>query len=211
MFYWIKTPSWIKRFFSSYSWQIPQPEPCVYLTFDDGPIPEVTPWVLEQLKQYNAKATFFCIGDNVDKHPEILQRILAEGHRVGNHTYHHLNAWKTNTDDYLANVARCEEALKKYDDNPKPRLMRPPYGKITPRLTKKLKKEGYQIVLWDILTADFDTQISPEQCAKNAVTRIENGSILIFHDSKKAYPNLEYALPYTLRELHQRGYTFKAL
>lgn len=211
MLYWIKTPKWIKRFFTAYEWQIPTAEKWVYLTFDDGPIPEVTPWVLDQLAAFQAKASFFCIGDNISKHPDIFQRIIAEGHAVGNHTHNHLNAWSTTASTYLNNVQICQDLIDVHYSPQGPKLLRPPYGKITPTLTTALKNQGYRLIMWDILTADFDVNVSPAQCAENAISKIENGSIIIFHDSKKAYPNLEYALPLTLRELHLQGYTFRTL
>lgn len=211
MFYWIKTPRWIKRYFTAYHWQISSEQKRVYLTFDDGPIPEVTPWVLDQLRAYKAKATFFCIGDNIKKHPTLFQRIIAEGHSIGNHTHNHLNAWRISADTYLANVELAQSAIDTHYPSATKKLLRPPYGKITPRLTKALRDKGYEIILWDILSADFDTCISPQKCAENAVHQVENGSIIIFHDSKKAYPNLEYALPYTLKTLQEQGYEFAAL
>ncbi|MFC7357882.1 polysaccharide deacetylase family protein [Jejudonia soesokkakensis] len=172
-------------------WAFSRSEPKIYLTFDDGPIPEVTPWVLDLLKEYNAKATFFCIGENVQKHPEIYNRIIAEGHSVGNHTFHHLNGWKTNTSTYIEDVSKAAE----YIDS---KLFRPPYGRITSNQAKQLKKKGYRIIMWDVLSYDFEASVSEEKCLHNVLNNIENGSIVVFHDSVKAEKNLRYVLPKVL-------------
>ena len=164
-FYWIKTNELIKRIFKNYVWDIPNKENKVYLTFDDGPTPDVTEWTLSQLKKYNAKATFFCIGNNIEKHPDIYNSIIQEGHSVGNHTYNHLNGWKTKTEDYIYNVNLCANQIQKSTNNPiQSVIFRPPYGKIKSSQTKKIKELGYKIILWDVLSADFDSTISPEKC-----------------------------------------------
>jgi peptidoglycan/xylan/chitin deacetylase (PgdA/CDA1 family) len=202
MWYWIKTNSIIKWIFPNYIWDIPNRN-AVYLTFDDGPTPQVTEWVLELLKKYNAKATFFCIGENIKKHPEIFRKISSEGHQVGNHTYNHLNGWQTSDEKYLENVALCQSEIynqeSKFFD-----LFRPPYGKITPSQSRKLRKLGYKIIMWDVLSADFDIMISKEKCLKNVLNNIQSGSIIVFHDSEKAFQNLEYALPRVLETLKNK-------
>ncbi len=204
-FYWIKTHSIIKKIFSNYVWDIPNNENQVYLTFDDGPTPEVTNWVLDQLKKYNAKATFFCIGDNVEKNPEIYENLIDQGHSIGNHTFNHLNGWKTNNKEYIENTLMCEN-LKSEICNLKSNLFRPPYGKIKPSQSKELQKLGYKIIMWDVLSADFDTTISPEKCLENVLFNLKSGSIIVFHDSIKAFKNLEYALPRTLEFLNKKGF-----
>jgi len=225
--------------FSHQVWDIPNTEKKVYLTFDDGPTPEVTEWVLSVLKQHNIKATFFCIGDNIRKYPELFQKVILEGHSIGNHTYNHLQGWKTSDKDYLRNIKECEEIISiqysvpriqcsdssswQNDKNLKAapgsfqecklnteycKLFRPPYGKIRPSQSAQLRKKGYKIIMWDILSADFDLQVSPEKCLDNVVKNTTQGSIIVFHDSKKAFRNLEYALPETIAILKEKGFLF---
>jgi len=195
---WVKAHWIIKKLFSNYVWEIPNNENKVYLTFDDGPTPEITEWTLNQLKEFNAKATFFCIGDNVRKYPEIFQKVINEGHSIGNHTFNHLNGWKTNTSDYVENVKLYETEHCK--------LFRPPYGKIKPSQSRILRKLGYKIIMWDIISYDFDTTISKEQCLENVLKNVKSGSIIVFHDSKKAFANLEYVLPRTLEFIKEKGF-----
>lgn len=206
-FYWIKTNKIIKRLFSNQVWDIPNTEKKTYLTFDDGPTPEVTEWVLSVLKQHNIKATFFCIGDNVRKHPEIFQKVIQEGHSIGNHTYNHLQGWKTSDKDYLENVKLCETVLNNLQTANR-KLFRPPYGKIRLSQSAKLRKLGYKIIMWDVLSADFDIRISPEKCLENTIKNTTQGSIIVFHDSKKAFQNLEYSLPKTIEILKEKGFLF---
>lgn len=205
--YWIKTPQIIKRLFSNQVWDIPNKENKIYLTFDDGPTPEITEWVLGILKENNIKATFFCIGNNIQKHPEIFNKVINEGHGIGNHTFNHKNGWKTTTADYIENVELCEKQLL----NLKSKVFRPPYGKIKPLQSKKSRKLGYKIIMWDILTADFDAKISKEKCLENATQKVTSGSIIVFHDSIKAFRNLEYALPKTIQILKERGFVFDVI
>lgn len=175
----------------------------IYLTFDDGPIPEITPWILDCLKEKNIKATFFCVGENIQKHPDIFQRILEEGHAVGNHTYNHLKGWDTDNQQYLDNIAKCN-ALTKTS------LFRPPYGRAKKSQMKILSKE-YKIIMWDVLTGDYDHRISPDQCYKNCIDFTRNGSIIVFHDNVKAIDNVKYALPKSIDTLLGRGFQFKTL
>lgn len=209
-FYWIKTSWIVKKIFSHYTWDVSNVEKdkTVYLTFDDGPIPEITPWVLKELKKHQVRATFFCIGNNIEKNPEVFHTIISEGHTIGNHTYNHLNGWKTTTASYLANVALCEEAIQKNSHHSlKARLFRPPYGKIKTSQSRRLRRIGYKIIMWDVLSADFDANVSQEQCLENVLSNIRPGSILVFHDSLKAFKNLEYALPKTLIYLKENNFT----
>ena len=208
MFYFVKTPWWLKRIYGSYTWSMPSNEKTLYLTFDDGPHPEATPFVLKQLKEYNALATFFCIGKNVVAHSEIYKQIMNEGHVTGNHTYNHLNGWKTGNDIYLKDIAL---ASKEIDSN----LFRPPYGRITSFQAKNLKAvmQGKEpkVIMWDVLSADFDTDCTPEQCLANVILPTVPGSIIIFHDSEKAFSKLQYALPRMLKYFSEKGYSFKSL
>ena len=211
-FYWIKTNSLVKKIFSNLVWDVPNTENKIYLTFDDGPIPEITVWVLEELKKHDAKATFFCIGHNIEKHPEIFEKVINEGHSIGNHTFNHLNGWKTSTEEYLKNTFLCEEQiLESKICNLKSKIFRPPYGKIKPSQSKKLRRLGYKIIMWDVLSADYDTSISPEKCLENVLQKVSSGSIIVFHDSVKAFPNLEYTLPKALKYWTAKGFVFDTI
>lgn len=201
--YLVKTPKFIQSLFPNFTWSIPGADRKLFLTFDDGPIPEVTPWVLEQLEQYQAQATFFCVGDNVKKHPEIFQQVIAAGHTVGNHTYNHLNGWATDNLPYFHNVRQCA-ALVNSD------LFRPPYGKIKPRQAQFLQRH-YRIVMWDILSGDFDPKISKEHCLSNVVDKAKAGSVIVLHDSLKAKEKLYYVLPKILQHFSSLGYSFHSL
>jgi peptidoglycan/xylan/chitin deacetylase (PgdA/CDA1 family) len=210
MWYWIKTNKLTKLIFSNYVWDIPTVEKKVYLTFDDGPTPEITAWVLNQLKEFNAKATFFCIGDNIRKYPEIFDSILTSGHTIGNHTFNHHNGWKTKTSDYIENVLLCKEVIRKQTtDNTQ--LFRPPYGKIRKSQANLLRKNGYKIIMWDVLSADFDASISPEKCLHNVIRNTQPGSIIVFHDSEKSHKNLVFTLPKFLTFLKQNNYVCEVI
>ena len=201
--YLVKTPAFIQNLFPNFTWRIPTQEKVIYLTFDDGPIPEVTPWVMEQLAAYNAKATFFCVGDNVRKHPEIFRQLTDAGHSVGNHTYNHLNGWATDKLRYFHNIRHCANLV---DSD----LFRPPYGRLRPRQAQFLQRH-YRIVMWDVLSGDFDPNISVEQCYDNIVTKAEAGSIVVLHDSLKAEKKLRVVLPKVLNYYQERGFRFEAL
>jgi peptidoglycan/xylan/chitin deacetylase (PgdA/CDA1 family) len=212
-FYWVKTHWLIKKLFSGFTWHFPTSKKIVYLTFDDGPTPEVTTWTLKILKSYNAKATFFCIGENITRHPNLYKELQRQGHSVGNHTFNHLNGWHSTTKTYLENVAKTENIMTDFSlkDAFRAPLFRPPYGKLRPKQSRLLQEKGYKIIMWDVLSADFDTEISPKQCAENVLKNIQPGSIIIFHDSIKAFKNLTYALPQTLGFLQKNGYEMKAI
>jgi peptidoglycan/xylan/chitin deacetylase (PgdA/CDA1 family) len=211
-FYWIKTNVFIKRIFNNYVWDIPNSVNKVYLTFDDGPTPEITEWTLNQLKKNNAKGTFFCIGDNIRKYPEIFNKVIQEGHSIGNHTFNHINGWKTKKDDYLENINLCTEQIhKSARDYRQADLFRPPYGKIKPSQAKSLRRSGYKIIMWDIISADFDQSISPEKCLQNVISNLKPGSVIVFHDSVKSFKNLEYVLPKTLEFIKDKGYNCEVI
>lgn len=201
--YLIKTPQVIQNLFPNFTWRIPTKEKVLFLTFDDGPIPEVTPWVLEQLERFDAKATFFAVGDNIRKHPEVFQMVKEKGHSVGNHTFNHLNGWTTENIPYYHNVRHCAQLM---DSS----LFRPPYGRLKPRQAQFLLRH-YRIIMWEVLSGDFDVKITPEECANNVLKNARPGSIIVFHDSLKAQHNLEYALPKVLEEFAQSGYRFEQL
>ncbi len=184
-------------------------ERSVYLTFDDGPVPGPTEFVIHTLKSFGIKGTFFCIGDNVRKNPEIFRRIAHEGHCIGNHTFNHLNGWKTKTQQYVDNVRRFDETARQVIPYIKTSLFRPPYGKITRAQLKQLR--DYQVVMWDVLSYDFDASISPGISLNNTLKAVRNGSIVVFHDSLKAWPRLEYVLPRLIGQLQKQGFSFKTL
>lgn len=205
-FYFVKTPRLFKFIFRNWVWSFSENEKIIYLTFDDGPTHEITPWVLNLLQKFNAQATFFCIGKNIVKHPEIFQAILKNNHSFGNHTNNHLNGWKTNTDLYIENSLA---ATKKIEHSTT--LFRPPYGKLFLRQSKRLRDKGYQIIMWDVLSADFDTKISKEKCLQNVLKNARNGSILVFHDSIKASKKLKFVLPKVLEYYTENGYSFQKI
>ncbi len=198
-----KVPNFVQLLMPSYTWRVPTSEKRLFLTFDDGPIPEVTPWVLETLHHYGAKATFFCVGDNARKNPAVFQAILQNGHAVGNHTFNHLNGWKTDASTYCQNVAKCGEM---FDTT----LFRPPYGRLTTLQKKSLLKD-FRIILWDVLSGDFSHKIPPETCLKHVLTNARRGSIIVLHDSLKAEGNLRYVLPKILTHFSNLGYRFDAI
>ena len=207
--YLFKTPTLLKRLYPGLIWDKYQKgDKSIYLTFDDGPIPEVTPWVLEQLAVADVKATFFVVGDNVRKYPEILREVIARGHQIGNHTFNHLNGWKTKDDDYLANVTECDEVLKAQGVDTK--LFRPPYGNIRRSQVTKLK-DAYDIVMWDYLTGDFDQKLSATRLIYNFKRKIVPGSVVVFHDNVKSFDVLQEALPEFLSYFKKQGYHFSTL
>ncbi|SDB58479.1 Peptidoglycan/xylan/chitin deacetylase, PgdA/CDA1 family [Flavobacteriaceae bacterium MAR_2010_188] len=205
-----KTPELAKYILPNYIWDIKTDKKELYLTFDDGPTEDITAWVLDILNEYSAKATFFCIGKNIAKHPEIFESILAENHAIGNHTLNHKNGWQTNIEDYLIEVEKCQEMIKKLSSN-KTQLFRPPYGKITLSQSKRLRGLGYKIVMWDVLSFDWQANLEAENCYTNVKQNAAPGSIIVFHDSIKAANNMKYVLPKTLKYFSEKGYTFKAL
>lgn len=204
MFYLVRSPWWLKRIYGSCLWDMPAAGGKVYLSFDDGPHPEVTPWVLDQLAASGARASFFCIGDNVRKYPEVYQRILAEGHSVGNHSYHHLNGWKHTDADYLHDIRQAATLI----DSP---LFRPPYGRIRLRQVRALRAMGMQPVMWSVLSGDFDPELSRERCADHVLRHMTPGSIVVFHDSLKALHKMQYALPLVLDRIGEQGWVAEKL
>ena len=184
-------------------WRIPVPnKKTIYLTFDDGPIPEVTPWVLDILDKYNVKATFFCVGDNVRKFGHIYEEILKRGHTAGNHTFHHLQGWLNRSSTFLNDTDQAKELIHS-------NLFRPPHGHMIFPQPTLLKKKGYKIIMWDVVTRDYSKYMTPEQVLDNVKTYTRDGSIIVFHDSLKAEVNMKYALPKAIEWLIEQGYTFE--
>ena len=191
-------------FFPGLTWKIPSKAKRLFLTFDDGPHPEITPKVLNILEAYDANATFFCVGKNVHHHPDTYSEILRRGHQTGNHTYHHLNGWITNENNYMSDIMKCSEQV---DSN----LFRPPYGRITTKQAKTLKKEGFRIIMWSVLTKDYKKSVEEETLLKKAIKRTRPGSIIVFHDSVKAASHLMYILPRFLEHFAKEGYSFEVI
>jgi peptidoglycan/xylan/chitin deacetylase (PgdA/CDA1 family) len=215
----IKTPLVAKKMFPNYIWDIPTTEKVIYLTFDDGPTPNITNWTLDILKQYHAKATFFCIGDNIEKYPDIFQKTLNEGHAIGNHTQNHIKGWKTKAKAYLSNIAEAQNIIDfeiqksniKHDKWLECKLFRPPYGQITPKQGTQLVALEYKIIMWDVLSFDWENKVDKETCCTNVLTHASAGSIIVFHDSLKASKNMMYALPKVLEHFSKKGFVFKAI
>lgn len=202
-------PAPVQWLFPRYTWHRRRKQKKIYLTFDDGPVPEVTLFVLRTLEEHAAKATFFCVGDNVRKYPEILKQVSEAGHRIGNHTYHHLNGLKTSAEAYLENVAKCKTALLQAGQR-EVNLFRPPYGRIRQQQARELLP-AYEIIMWDVLSADFDKNLQPEECLKKSIRYTRAGSIIVFHDNPKAFGNLQWVLPRYLQHFSSLGYQFEAL
>ncbi|MEP6465906.1 MAG: polysaccharide deacetylase family protein [Parafilimonas sp.] len=205
MFYLPRIPTWFSKLNSSLVWSISTKEKELYLTFDDGPHETATPFILDQLKKYNAKATFFCLGKNVKMYPHIYERILNEGHAAGNHTFDHTNGWQAKNDEYINSI---NEAAKYIDS----KLFRPPYGKISPFVSKLLRKKmGYKVIMWNVLSADFDENLLPQKCAENVLLYSKPGAIIVFHDSTKAWIRMSYALPKILLHFSEKAFSFKPI
>jgi len=201
--YTVKTPFILRWLYPTLIWYGNRTEKRIFLTFDDGPIPDVTPFIINTLQRYNIKATFFCVGENIKKHPDLFNRLLENGHKVGNHTYNHLNGWKTPDDAYLQNIDRCQQLTVTH-------LFRPPYGRGKRSQYSKLRK-NYDIVMWDVLSGDFDTTLPPEKCLANVLKHTQAGSIVVFHDNIKAIPRITYALPRAIEQWMAEGYEFGTL
>jgi len=200
----IHPPKLLRRIVRKGNWTIRNSENKIYLTFDDGPIPVVTEWVLDILREYGVKATFFCVGENVKKHPEVYKRVLSEGHAVGGHTYNHLNAWRVKKQHYIDNIVKCEAYVKT-------NLFRPPHGKVRGRISRFLERRNYNIVLWDVVSRDYDRKLDPQECFENVKRYTREGSIIVFHDSLKAEKNLRYALPKAIEYLLGEGFVFDTI
>lgn len=205
--YFIQTPKLLKALAPSFAeWNVPGSDldPAVYLTFDDGPHPTVTPYALDKLAKYGAKATFFCVGKNVVQYPEVYDRILREGHSVGNHTHDHLKGWVTKTETYVDNTLEAAQYIQS-------KLFRPPYGRIKRAQAMKLHELDYRIIMWSLLSADFDTTIDPQRCLENVVFHLKPGDIVVFHDSQKAWERMSYVLPRVLEHCKKNKWAVRGL
>jgi len=202
--YLVKTPSVIQKLFPNFHWKVPTGDaPVIYFTFDDGPIPQITPWILEQLEAFNAKATFFCVGNNARRYPGLMTETIAAGHSVGNHTMHHLDGWKSDNMPYFHDVRHCALQVKSS-------LFRPPYGRLKPAQAQFLTRH-YEVVMWDVLSGDFDSELTGEDCFQNVVRNARPGSIVVFHDNLKAEEKVREILPRLLQHYADLGYSFDAL
>jgi len=198
--YTVRSPFFLKWYYNRSIWRGNKAKKELHLTFDDGPIPEITPFILDVLKEKGVCATFFCVGENISKHPAIFQRIKDEGHAVGNHTHNHLNGWNTTDIAYLENIATCQHYTQS-------NLFRPPYGRAKKRQLKEISQD-YKIIMWDVLSGDFDLNLRPEKCLENVLRYSRNGSIIVFHDNIKAIDRVQYALPKAIDQLKKKGYKF---
>lgn len=203
-----RIPDFIPKFFPNLHWRMPTNEKIIYLTFDDGPIPGPTEFVLDVLQSHKAKATFFCIGHNVKKYPELFKKIVAGGHVIGNHTFNHLNGWSTPVDKYLEDIEQCDRELSKHSGQIS-NLFRPPFGRISNKQIKSLNE--YRIVMWSVLSQDYDQQGGNENYLKGTIKATRPGSIVVFHDSVKADPKLRYILPRYMQYFIDLGFTFQSL
>ena len=202
-----KTPGFFKWLFPELTWDVKESSKSIYLTFDDGPVPGVTEWVLEILQDFKAKATFFVVGDNIRKHRDLYERLINEGHKVGNHTYNHINAWTCNSREYLHDIYRCDEEMNLDQGT---RLFRPPHGKLKPGLISRISKD-YRIIMWDVLTGDFNKDLPNEKSLRESISNTKEGSIIVFHDSYKAEKKLKWILPRYMEEMKSKGFSFHSL
>lgn len=199
----VRPPQLLRHIFKDSLWRMDKADPVIYLTFDDGPIPELTTWILDILKKHNIHATFFCVGENISKNPDIFERIVKEGHQVGNHTYNHIKGWKVSTTAYNENIEKCHVLTQST-------LFRPPYGRIKKSQFNLIKKK-YRVVFWDVLSYDYDKLTSPKKCLDNCLKHTRNGSIVVFHDNIKASENLKFALPHYIEHFLKLNYKFATL
>ncbi len=195
-------PQFIRYLYPSAIWRMDKDERAVYLTFDDGPIPRVTPWVLDILDRYGIKATFFMVGDNIRKHPDEFRMVVERGHRIGNHTFNHIRGLSYDINSYMENTDKASEVMMNTN------LFRPPHGYMSPKQYAELKKR-YKIIMWDLVTRDYNRKFTGEQILQKVKKYVRNGSIITFHDSLKSEENIRYALPKAIEWLMEQGYEFK--
>lgn len=204
-----RTPAILPLLYPSLIWRVAAPEKSVFLTFDDGPIPGPTEFVLETLEKFKIQATFFCIGENIKKHPGVFQKVLANGHAIGNHTYNHVNGWKTRVEEYEKNTFLCEEEIMQHA-GVKSRLFRPPYGRISRNQIRSLHS-SYNIIMWDVLSFDYNPSLNRDKALNDTIKATRKGSIVVFHDSHKAEKNVKFMLPRFIESCLQGGFHFDRL
>lgn len=207
MLHFYKTPGLLKSIFSDLVWDIPTKDKTLYLSFDDGPVPHLTDYILDQLQEYDAKATFFCVGDNIRKHPDLAEKIVSHGHTLGNHTYNHLKGWTTPNEIYEQNTEHCQAQIAQFQQQSKP-LFRPPHGQISINQIRLLKQK-YRIIMWDVLAYDFDNSQSAQKSLQKSIKHTKSGSIVVLHDNYKAEEKLKYLLPRYLKHFNKKGFSFK--
>lgn len=206
-----RTPFFLPWLYPALTWRIPNASKQLFLTFDDGPVPGPTEFVRETLAAANVRATFFCIGDNIVRHPSLFKSLMEGGHAIGNHTFHHLNGWRTPTERYVDNISQCTAVMERQHPScasGRP-LFRPPYGRITRRQIDALV--SFRIIMWDVLTMDYNNRLPAERCLRNTIGAVREGSIIVFHDSFKAERNLTYALPRFLDHFISQGFAFNVI
>ena len=197
----VKIPKFIQILFPSIIWRQKNYQNNIWLTFDDGPTPKVTPFILNTLKEEKVKATFFLVGEQIERQPDLYNQIISDGHVIANHSYSHINSWKSNNLDYLNDIEKCQQLM------PKNKLFRPPYGKISALQIRRLKKK-YKIIFWDVLSWDFSLSITPSKVKRNVMKNTKQGSIIVFHNNQKSFQNLTSILKETIQELKQKGFSF---
>ena len=202
--YFFKNPDIIKRIYPNKVWEKKSSEKKIFLTFDDGPTEQITPWILEQLRNFDIKATFFCLGKNIEKQPDLFKQLITEGHQIGNHTFNHENGWETNNYTYYKSILQTEKFTKNL-------LFRPPFGGLTMHKQKALVRYGFQVIMWDVMPGDFDKKLSKEECLKAAIDHTSKGSIIVFHDNIKAEKNMKYAFPRFVEHFLELGYEFETI
>ncbi len=208
-FYPTKFPFFFKKLLPTLIYDIPNNKQKIYLTFDDGPTPKITDWVLNELDKVQAKATFFCIGNNIAKHPNIVSNLVDKGHQIANHSYNHAKGWGTSATDYIEELIQTEKLLQQFSESKK--LFRPPYGRITRKQIKEVQSLGHKIIMWTIVVGDFSKELNTQKAIDYLTNKTQTGSILVFHDSVKAFPQLKEVLPTVLQNLKNRGFEFEVL
>ncbi len=204
-----KIPDFLQRYYKQYRWSFPTEEKVVYLTFDDGPTPEITSWVMDQLDKYQAKATFFLVGDQVRRYPGLVHELIDQGHAIGNHTQSHVDGWQMGLKPYLREFLRCKRSIMEYTGR-QTRLFRPPYGRLTHTKAKYIARD-HDIIMMDVIAGDFDRSLSAKDCVQNVISKTQRGSIVVMHDSQKAWPRLEHALVPILAHFYEQGFRFETI